>query len=780
MDIAGQLPNTDAEIIEIDNNYSLLDGISTTTPETTVRLDDLAYIIYTSGSTGMPKGVMVTHGNLLASTLAREVTYEKPVDRFLLLSSFAFDSSVAGIFWTLASAGTLVLPAPEEEKDIQRLATIIDREKITHMLALPTLYRLLLKYAPQNSLHSLQVVIVAGEACPQDLGAMHYALLPHCSLYNEYGPTEATVWCSVYKLPPVTDEGLVPIGRPIANSRLYILDQRGQPVPIGVPGELYVGGAGVTPGYWNNAHLTAERYPLLTFEGHDDICRVYRTGDLARWRADGQIEFLGRVNNQVKIRGFRVELGEIETLLLRDPSVAEAVVTVWDASENGSAAGNNLVAYVVADAGSDERIDGSRLQDYLGELLPDYMVPRQLVFIPEIPRTPSGKIDLLRMPQPTQEAERKRPFVSPQSPLEKKLAGIWCEILQLPQVSVEDKFFELGGDSIMTIQVIARARQEGFDLSPRQILTEQTIKRLAAIVESRAEPPQNPVLVPLKEEGTRPPVFFVHGISGSLAWLTNVLPHLKSDQPIYGLQSLGLQPGADPDTSIEAMATRYVEAVRQVQPSGPYYLGGFCFGGLVAYEMARQLEQLGERTALLANVDGFPWHIKHHKRPLYDPLRLRIIRESAPYWLQGYKVFGGWRLKDRILFKLGMRTTLQNAYIDLDRVERFSYLDEYATKERETKLQINDFNQRASIAYKPRIYGGQVSMFCPRLLGLGQALFGPIDPQRGWRNLAQGGVSVRFVEGPDPGFLRNPFVSDLASQLNDALQSAHNMQKFVS
>jgi amino acid adenylation domain-containing protein len=329
--------------------------------------NDLAYLIYTSGSTGTPKGVMVTHGNLLASTMARPVTYKQPVDRFLLLSSFSFDSSIAGIFWTLASGGALVLPAPDEEKEVQKLAAIIEREQVTHTLALPALYRLLLTYAPQHSLDSLQVVIVAGEACPKDLGPMHYNILPHTSLYNEYGPTEATVWCSVYKVPPVFEDGVVPIGQPIANSQLYILDRRGQPAPIGVPGELYVGGAGVTPGYWNKPELTAERFPMLSFTGYPNIGRVYRTGDLARWRSDGEIEFLGRVDNQVKIRGYRVEPGEIEAVLRHHSAVEEAAVIIRDASANGSEVGNSLVAYVVLSPNSNESINGSDVQGFLSD-----------------------------------------------------------------------------------------------------------------------------------------------------------------------------------------------------------------------------------------------------------------------------------------------------------------------------------------------------------------------------------------------------------------------------
>ncbi len=479
--LAGSLPASDAAVLLFDDNAP--DG-PTDRPLPAVSLDDIAYIIYTSGSTGTPKGVMVTHRNLLASTLAREATYDAPVSRYLLLSSFAFDSSVAGIFWTLVGGGALVLPEPDEEKDVQRLAALIDGEQVTHTLALPTLYRLLLAYAPPGSLNSLQVVIVAGEACPPDLGELHYGLLPDGRLYNEYGPTEATVWCSVYLIPPASEEGPVPIGRPIANSRLYILDSNRRPVPIGVAGELYVGGAGVTPGYWDNPELTGQRFVPVNLDGRsvDDV--LYRTGDLAKWRADGELIFLGRVDNQVKIRGFRIELGGIEARLQAFPGVEEAVVTVWEQPGAGGATDKSLVAYVSGkqlrhSAGEIDR----QLRAYLASALPDYMVPRLVMKLDSMPHTPNGKIDMARLPEPQIEQNTERPFVAPRTAAETILASIWSDILGLPQVGVEDGFFELGGDSLMSIQAIARARQEGLVITPRQLFREQTIARLAAVAE---------------------------------------------------------------------------------------------------------------------------------------------------------------------------------------------------------------------------------------------------------------------------------------------------------
>ncbi len=482
--LANKLGVTDAKVISLSTDFSELDLLPNTEPTLVLRaaeaaaaLDELAYIIYTSGSTGKPKGVMVSQRNLLASTLARIDYYPERLHRFLLLSSFAFDSSLVGIFWTLLQGGTLVLPAADEEKDVVRLSALIAQEKVTHTLALPSLYQLLLTFAPKESLSSLRAVIVAGEACPPDLGAEHDGGCPQATLYNEYGPTEATVWCSVYRLPPEPETGPVPIGRPIANSQLLILDRHQQPVPVGVPGELYVGGAGVTQGYRNRPELTAKRFVKLPL---DEFAAglFYRTGDLVRWRDDGQIEFLGRVDDQVKIRGYRIELGEIEALLRRHPAVAETAVNVWERAANDK----QLVAYVVADSAlNGSGVDMPALQAYLGKQLPEYMLPTHFVRLPQLPRTPNGKVDRRHLPEPALDSERKRPFIAPRTEAEKTLARIWIDVLRLPQVSVEDKFFELGGDSIMSIRVIAKARQAGLKLTPRQMFSEQTIARLAAV-----------------------------------------------------------------------------------------------------------------------------------------------------------------------------------------------------------------------------------------------------------------------------------------------------------
>lgn len=505
------LPATATPILCLDRDQARFADHSRANPTSGVQPHHLAYVIYTSGSTGQPKGVLLSHQNLVHSTTARFRVYPTPVKRFLLLSSLAFDSSVAGLFWTLCQGGALVLPPPQAEKEVDTLVTLLQAYQVSHLLALPSLYALLLAYSEPAQLASVQVAIVAGEACPVTLPAAHHAKLPDAMLYNEYGPTEGAVWSTVYPLPPDWQGATVPIGGSLTNAlpnvQLYLLDRQLQPVPLGVPGELYIGGAGLARGYLNRPNLTAERFVdfgLHTegIESHPKSTiqnpKLYKTGDLARRLPDGNFEFLGRLDQQVKLRGFRIELGEIETTLTQHPQVRAAVVIV-----NTDASGDKrLIAYVMLE----EKAESGRMKDeshlavpfiphpssrilsdlraYLQAKLPAYMAPATIVVLAQLPLTPNGKVDrkaLSAVVHPV--GHQERALVAPRTEFEESLAVIWQQLLKLPAVGVDDNFFDLGGHSLLLAQLAAHINATfQVHLSLRTLLQAPTLEAMSLAI----------------------------------------------------------------------------------------------------------------------------------------------------------------------------------------------------------------------------------------------------------------------------------------------------------
>lgn len=460
--------------------------------------ENLAYLIYTSGSSGRPKGVAITHGNLARSTAARFAYYREGPQAYLLLPSFAFDSSVAGIYWTLCAGGTLVLPEDEPQNNPTPLAALVATAGVTHLLALPSLYDLLLE--KPASLAGLNTAIVAGEACTPELVTRHHRLVPGARLFDEYGPTEATVWSTVEAC--LEGDARVSIGRPVPGGQVYLLDSLGWPVAVGLGGELVVAGGGVGRGYAGRPALTAERFVPDPFAAELGA-RLYRTGDLARHRDDGRIDFLGRIDSQVKIRGYRIELGEIEALLGAHPELKEVAVAV-----RGEGADLRLVAFCVA--ALDLPPTAEALRGVLLNTVPEYMVPAAWVMLDRLPRTPNGKVDRKALPEGDDGTLARGPFVAPRTPVEEMLAGLWADVLNLPQIGAADNFFDLGGHSLSATRVITRIN-EAFEveLNLPQLFGAPTPAQMAEVLaQSQKSEDSAPPLQAVPRDGRPLPLSF--------------------------------------------------------------------------------------------------------------------------------------------------------------------------------------------------------------------------------------------------------------------------------
>jgi amino acid adenylation domain-containing protein len=547
-----------------------------------------AYVLYTSGSTGRPKGVVVTRAGLLASTQARLAGYTAPVSAFLLIPSLAFDSSVAGLFWTLCQGGTLVLPGEGEAADPVRLAELVEARRVSHWLGIPSLWRLILDAAPPRRLRSLKAVIVAGEPCPADLPRRHAAALPGVPLLNEYGPTEGTVWATAGEL---TAEERITIGRPIAGARVLLLDRGLAPAPAGVPAELFLGGAGLARGYLGRPDLTAERFvpdPWSAAPG----ARLYRTGDLARWLPDGRLDLLGRADDQVKIRGFRVEPGEVEAALERCAGVRQAAVVVRDLPS-----GDRRLAACVAAAAD---LDPETLRRDLAGRLPAHLVPAELAIVETLPLSPNGKVDREALKGLfAAGGAAPRSAEPPAGELERRLAAIWEDLLDVRGVGRGDGFFDLGGHSLLAVQLLARIERDlGRRLPLAALFRGATLASLAAAIDAAAPAPAASPLV-LLQEGSGRPFFCFHPLGGRASCYAD-LAHRLSGRPLYGLETAG------GTASLEELTARHAGEILGVQPRGPYLLGGWSFGGVVAWETARRLESLGHEVGLLVLIDSRP------------------------------------------------------------------------------------------------------------------------------------------------------------------------------
>ena len=745
-----QLPQHGLRVVCLDADPHLRSMQESRIAASCVSPHNLAYIIYTSGSTGRPKGVQVTHRGLVNSTLARSTYYKNPVGSFLLLPSFAFDSSLAGIFWTLGTGGTLVLPPDESRCDLTELVDLMVRRGVSHVLCVPTLYRQLLEEASLDRVSSLRVAIVAGEECPKELVESHYQSNPQAVLFNEYGPTEGTVWSSVYRCEPDSRSTRVSIGRPIANTQLYILDSRFEPVPVGVRGELHIAGAGITRGYLNQVELTRQKFVSNPFG--DQPGSLYKTGDLARYLPDGNIEYLGRVDQQVKIRGFRIELGEIEAALRACPGVHSAVVSIFDDVRGDK----RLVAHVVSQDRQD--VTAAILRGQLKCKLPAFMVPDSFVFLDALPLSSNGKIDrrALSMSVPNQDELPAIGFTAPRDDVEIRLAKIWEETLGIKNVGISHNLFDLGAHSLLVARLLARVEREfGRRMTFASVFEAPTIELFAAALRRASAPAPITEVIAIQTAGSKPPFF---GIRWGSLWRP-VSEHLGADQPILCVDfDQSIVGELHKPYSLEEFAGYVVRAIREYRPQGPYFLGGFCDNALLAYESARQLLNQGQQVDLLAIVDARNHFYFRHNPYLvaHKPLRQRLVSKILK--LRALKK------TEAALYAVDL---LRGAWRKLIRRVKAPF-DRARARRNSTKL--TDLEQVlafASAMYKPKPYGGRVAVLRADT---------KLDPAlSGWRDVVTGPIETHELGGNHLGIFFEPHVQHLANRLTVSLENASRL-----
>jgi amino acid adenylation domain-containing protein len=706
---------------------------------------DAAYVLFTSGSTGSPKAVCVPHRAVVRLVCGVDYVRLGSDTRFLQLAPLSFDASTLEIWGPLLTGGAVVVH-PDNLPDPAELGRTIAGHGVTTVWLTASLFNHIIDTVPEI-LRPLRELLIGGEALsvPHVLRAL--AVLPGIRLVNGYGPTETTTFATTFTIPRdfAAAAMRVPIGRPLPDTQVYVLDEHQQLLPIGVPGEIFVGGAGLAFGYLGDEGLTAARFVPDCVSGQPGA-RLYRTGDRGRLLPDGSLEFLGRLDDQVKIRGFRIEPGEIEAALLQHPAVREAVVTVC--GENVGY--RRLAAYIVPESSHET----GELRGFLQERLPDYMLPAHIVVLDALPITASGKVDRRALPAPADvDPEQQEATWAPaRSPVEEVLTGIWANALKLERVGVRDDFFQLGGHSLLALQLIHEMKSTfGLELPVRLFFTEPTVGGQAREIErARAAADQRvrascQTLVPLRACGSEPPFFLVAGGFGGEAELlvyARLVRYLNSRQPLYALRARGVDDLVEPHETVEGMAAEHIAAIRKVQPHGPYFIGGSCVGGIVAFEIAQQLRAQGEPIAGLILVDsGFPSWSSYLRNRVLDFWRSEVL-PLVRSWRQSRAQFRTL-IKEKIMILIAPSPE-QRAGLAKTRIGR-KYL-------------------RRLLRYSPRPYPGPVML----ILCDGEKTR---DSMRVWRDVVRGGLDIQHVPGDHFTHLRE-HAAVTAARLDACLKAA--------
>jgi amino acid adenylation domain-containing protein len=772
------LPKNPALVVCLDSDWNIIAREQKSNPEIEAIPENLAYVIYTSGSTGKPKGVMVQHSsvvNYIESGLKFSII---PEDKVLQFASISFDAAAEEIFSCLTRGAQLVLRTDAMLSSASMFLQQCHDLQLT-VLGLPTAYWHYLTSALADEELSLpasvRLVIIGGEkALPEMFTTwQQQKTTQKIELLNTYGPTETTIGstaCLLSELDrciPVSRE--LPIGRPVANTQVYVLDQHMQPVPVGIPGQLYIGGECLARGYINNPVVTSLSFIPHPFSSRPGD-RLYKSGDVVRFLPDGNLEFLGRSDHQVKIRGFRIELGEIEAMLETHPAVGTAIAVTNDDSHREK----RLVAYVVRRGGV--VVTTAELRDYMQTRVPPYMVPAVVMILEELPLTVSGKIDRRALPPPEDvRIELKSNFVAARDFVEVLLVRIWEKVLGIKHVGVKDDFFDLGGHSILALRLAGEIKKQfGRDLPLAILFEKRTIERLAEALNQQFETLPNTALVPIQPLGTKRPLFFVHVGSGQVLCYLELARYLGTDQPFYGLQDVysydANDSGSVREIAIEKMAAHYIDSLKEIQPEGPYFLGGWSFGGVVAYEMATQLMERGEEVPLLILLDTVtPDFIRELKGIEDDVALLAILAHEM-----------GLPVTDSDLRPLEAEEQLR--YVT-EQMEKAHIIFDDSLAYLKHKLALSRMRVRVMDRYRPKPYSGRIIFFSAGDMD-GEAdekeraskLIA--DPTRGFRELSTDSLELYTIPAAHHTIARGESARIMAEMLSARI--SHEEEKVLT
>jgi aspartate racemase len=740
--LLAHLPASQAKLIPLDDDARETNSDDDQNLYRLNEAENLAYVMYTSGSTGQPKGVSVTHRNVVR--LVKNTNYTK-LDSdavFLQFAPVTFDAATFEIWGPLLNGAKLVITAPGIES-LENLGQTIQHYGVTTLWLTAGLFHQMV----DNELHHLQGVreLLAGGDV---LSAPHVRkvtrTLRNCHLINGYGPTENTTFTCCQRLTSFDTGRSVPIGRPISNTQVYVLSDELEPVPAGVVGELFIGGEGLARGYLHDPSATAEKFlpnPFSTEPGE----RLYRTGDLVKYRRDGSLEFLGRRDQQVKVRGYRIELGEIEFALAQHGDVKECVVTT-EASASGE---KRLIGFVVPQAGTTPRPE--QLKTFLSEKLPEYLVPSFIGILDSLPLSSNGKVDRHALPK-IEELELRDVFVQPRTPEEERIASIWRSLLGLEKVGIRDNFFVLGGHSMLAVRLISEIKKAYDKKVPLSFLYQgATVEALAALV-SGDDSYSHLTLSPIKPGTSWPPFFCVSGPEVNALGYATLAHHLGEEQPVYSLQGEFRREieGEYTPEEVELWARDYLKAVRELQPEGPYMFGGMCTGALIAFDMAAQLEAEGQETGLLVIFDTWDlltmnglWVVDYYLR------HLRYLRRQSR--TQQVKAL---TKKVRGLLRKMVATVSPNSRSDESHVPDNPWKTGYKPK----------------IDFVPKRFSGDLTVY--RIQS--QPYYRIRNEALGWDQRVEGRVDVEYIPGAHATVLREPNVKVLAQNLRERIAAVKN------